>query len=84
MLDEAETLWAIAGLSGSLHLERFGAALGGGEAEGWASTWRSRVVDVREAFAGVTARRPGSPRGQTWSRGMVRRQLSAYTRSDPS
>ena len=49
MLDEAETLWAAAGLSGSLHLERFGAALVGGEAEGgtvhFAASGRTAEVD---------------------------------------
>lgn len=34
MLDEAEKLWALAGLSGSLHRERFGASLVGGEVQG--------------------------------------------------
>jgi ferredoxin-NADP reductase len=34
MLDEAEKVWGDAGLSGSLHLERFGATFVGGEAEG--------------------------------------------------
>jgi ferredoxin-NADP reductase len=49
MLDEAEKVWADAGLSGSLHKERFGASLVGGESEGgtvdFAASGRSVEVD---------------------------------------
>lgn len=49
MLDEAEKVWAAGGPSGSLHVERFGAAFVGGEAEGgtvrFTASGRSVEVD---------------------------------------
>ncbi|ANY08491.1 ferredoxin reductase [Pseudonocardia sp. HH130630-07] len=42
MLDEAEDLWADAGCADRLHVERFSAALRGGEAEGGTVTFRRR------------------------------------------